>query len=171
MAAYIEQDSELFTNLVPAQAIPSGKVFYAFRDSIGAPGVFSLGTDSVLNLFVQKDGKLQNTNFAEACGFSDPVTAVAVRQAHDSSLFIAFSLDKSGTNQIVVLPKLALSDLSAPDPSNVILSGTNLPQVHGIFMVSKFDTTCYHANYYRAITPIPASTAWIIQMLSLRFNP
>ena len=135
MAAHIEQDSELFTNLVAAQAIPAGKAFQAFHDAGGAPAVFSLGTDGVLNLFLQTNGALQNVNFAAQCGFKEPVTAFAARQAADSSLFIAFSLERSGYNEIAILPNLPVVSLQRPITSGIITSASTLPEINGIYLV------------------------------------
>ena len=133
--AHIEQDSELFTNVVSAKAIPSGTAFTAFRDQNGTPGVFSLGNDGVLNLFLQTEGRLVNSNFGLACGFSEKVTAFAVRQQGDSSLFVVLSINKGKGDEVVVLPSLSVVGLATPPKSAIIASDINLPHIHGIYLV------------------------------------
>ena len=139
--AYVEQDSELFTNVISATAIPAGRAFTAFKDVDGSPAIFSLGSNDTglpdtLNLFVQTAGKLVNFDFGRACGVTDRVTAFGVRQRSDSSLFIVFSVEKNGRNEILVLPNLQVKDIASPVHGTIITSDMKLPEIHGIYLVS-----------------------------------
>ena len=133
--AHIEQDSELFTNVVSATAIPSSKAFTAFKDVNGGPAVFSLGDDGVLNLFIQTTGKLVNFDFAKACEVDQKVTAFAVRQRSDSSLFIVFAAEKDNHHEVLVLPNLPVSGIANPPLSTIIMSELKLREVHGVSIV------------------------------------
>ena len=135
--AYIEQDSELFTNLVAAVPIPAGKAFTAFKDVGGHPGVFSLGDDGLLNLFIQTAGKMVNYDFGIICKIQGTVTAFAVRQRADSSLFVVFAVSQAGNNQVIVLPNLEVKNVLTPPLRGIITSSSlTLPNIHGVYIVS-----------------------------------
>ncbi|KAK4695852.1 hypothetical protein P7C71_g1975, partial [Lecanoromycetidae sp. Uapishka_2] len=137
--AHVEQDSELFTNVVSATAIPAGTTFTAFKDVNGSPAVLSLGDDGTLNLFVQTAGKLVNFDFAEACKVSGVVTAFALRQRSDSSVFIVFSVEENNQNRVIVLPNLPVNGIATPPVSTIIKSDIKLSKIHGIYIYTRKD--------------------------------
>lgn len=145
--AHIEQDSELFTNLVSASPIPAGRAFSAFRDGDGRPGVVSLSEKGTLQLFTERSGRLVNRNFGAECGISGTVTAFAAKQQADSSLFMAIAFKNGTSHELAILPKLPVEGLAASasiSHTQVVKSNLSLTEVRGVWLVGQPVSLRYH---------------------------
>ena len=136
----ITQDSELMTNLIPANPIPAGNRFVVFEDEDHEPAVFSLGEDQILNLVITVDGEPTLVNFGEVLDiFSEgtKIQAFNVKQAPDLSLNLCIATQATnGLSSFHLVHAIKPSELLQSVATEKLVKGENFPVIHHIFMVS-----------------------------------
>ncbi|KAK3319974.1 hypothetical protein B0T19DRAFT_404506 [Cercophora scortea] len=85
----IKYDVELMTSLLPADRVPVGNHFIAFKDENSNPALFSLSNNGTLNLIMEDEGEPTLYNFGESLGLEGTVLAFDVQQSLDLTLNIA----------------------------------------------------------------------------------
>lgn len=136
----VKQDSELMTNLIPANPVPSGNRFSVFKDEQFNPAVMSLGDNHKLNLIIEIDGSPTLIDFGKTSGLvkdGTKILAFDVQQAPDMSLDICFALDAiMSQSDLIVIHAVMPAELSKPISSEKVATGHGFPVVHNIYMVS-----------------------------------
>lgn len=138
----ITQDSELMTNLIPANPIPAGNRFVVFKDDNHDPAVFSLGDDQTLNLVITVNGEPTLTDFGNSSGLfskGTKIQAFDVKQAPDLGLNICIATEAgNGKSDFHLIYGIKPNELLKPAKADRIVKGNGFPETHHIFMVSIF---------------------------------
>lgn len=132
----IKQDAELMTNLLPANPVPAGNRFVAFRDEDSSPAVFSLSQDHKLNLVISVGGVSSLVDFGKLCGITTDVQAFDMRQGADLKIWIAIEAKAANNmSNFYLVFDLQPNYLLTPPESKIIRGTVPYPEVHGMFMV------------------------------------
>lgn len=138
----ISQDSELMKNLIPAETIPAGDHFVAFRDNNSDPAVLTLGSDHKLNLVTTINGTPSWTDFGKSSNlFSEGtnIQAFDLKQAPDLGLNICITTEAgNGHSDFCLIHGIKPSELLRTVASERIIRGKGFPEVYHIYMVSIF---------------------------------
>lgn len=111
--ASITHDSELLRQPWQDRILEGVLDFRAVHDSLSQPIVFFLQQDGKLSLLVQDDkSDLNVVNLSDkfGVGSSEKVTAIAVSQAKNLDIYLAFATQKkddTGSSNLWVLPPLS----------------------------------------------------------------
>ena len=132
------------TNLIPANPIPAGNRFVAFKDDNFNPAVFSLGDDGSLNLVMTVHGEPTLTDFGDNSHLFSKGTkfqAFDVKQAPDLGLNICVATEASnGQSDFHLIHAIKPSELLHPVEADKVVRGNGFSKIHHIFMVSVFKT-------------------------------
>ena len=136
----VTQDSELMKNLIPAETIPSGDHFVAFKDDNSDPAVLTLGSDHKLNLVMTTNGEPTYTDFGKSTGlFSQgtDIQAFDVKQAPDLGLNVCITTKgSSGQSDFLLIHGIKPNELLKPVALEKVIRGNGFPEVYHIYMVS-----------------------------------
>ena len=140
----ITQDSELMTNYIPANPIPAGKRFVAFKDTNLDPAVFSLGDDDTLNLVITVNNEPTLTDFGDISGLfakGTKIQAFDVKQAPDLTLNICIATETgSARSDFHLIHGIKPSELRDPINADRVIKGNGFNEIHHIFMVRMLRT-------------------------------
>lgn len=130
------EDSELMTNLLPANPVPAGNRFVAIRDADSNPALVSLSQDNKLNLIIKRVGAPKLVDLGSLYGLTTKVLAFDVYQDPELNLWFAIATD-AGNNQcnFYLIVNVAAKDVLTPPSGSIVGSEAKYPLIHAIFIV------------------------------------
>ncbi|KAK6526111.1 hypothetical protein TWF281_011148 [Arthrobotrys megalospora] len=154
----IKEDSELMTNLIPANPIPSGNRFVAIKDEDSKLACFSLSDDKKLNLTVNIHGVYSLIDFGKLAGIQADVQAFDVQQSPNLSLDICVATDDGDDKSTLwFFDKVDIESVSESIPGSKVIKSSGLPAVHHLFM-SNFGSESSYPLIFAAFQPLDRIT-------------